>query len=519
MAFVFKKSRFPDLPDNLQDFNLNHLSYKIKSNKVPFNSTNKRGKIEKKETFDKNSEYLKQFYRMKDNKKKLIYKHFKEIRSKKNTFDKEKKMDLKKDLTLGPGEYNLKSEFDKIKKKRQSVKEKISSLLDSKISKKMIKSHSENRNIFLKKDMNKIVGPSTYYPLNGFIKNAKVGNIAKWKNQMNKTISLKALKDKFFSENDYYNLKNDQPLYKCKKSNFFYHSKKDLNKIEKKPGPGTYNSKSSDIKIINKKSEFQFFKSSQRRFLNFEKNINPICPGMYIKKSLFKNKEYFLGNKSNNKNFGTFKSRFNYYNPKDIVPGPGIYEFSDNIVKKSFNNKIHLFDNSNRFLSKKHYDHFSKQENKMKNMNLRKKTNNLTKMENYKKTKNCIIKDKIVKKKKNEEIRPEPAQYSLETHCINYRTKKKDSKIKRPIKNLRFLEITVNKEEIRKRNKKFGLNAKIKIIENKILEEQDEYKETFKENQYPFLSNKKRFEDFEIDNAKYYSKNPNWNSKTFNVNY
>ena len=241
---------------------------------------------------------------------------------------------------------------------------------------------------------------------------------------------------------------------------------------------------------------------------------------MYNKKSLFKNKNFFLGNNSNNKNFGTFKSRFSYNNVKDFVPGPGIYDFCDYNLKKSFNNKIHLFNTSKRFLVNKKYD-FENNDDFITNMNLDKSQTEKNfvddKIKNIKKN---FLKDKIKKKpKKTKEIRPEPAQYNLESHCINYRINKKEIKKKRPIKNLRFLESTVDKEEIKKRNYKFGKEAKKKEIQDKILDEVEDFIEFTKENHLPFLSNTKRFENFEINEAKYYSKKPNWNTKSFNVNY
>ena len=526
MAFVFKGERFNPIKVQDGDFYMDLKKYDQKKNFIPFNSSSIKLKKDKVEILSEKEKYKKEYYRLLDKKKKMIYNSIKNIgKANKSNFKYQKRFERNREF-MDPGLYNfnnVKNEKKKnnnlnnkiilkstqYKKKNLDNPPTIPTIYQKKLKKKRKTKSLANLPINQNRSYlvhNKNVGPGQYEINDSELIKKREKNIINWKNSSKRTISLKLLKP-FQKEAplQYLNTIIEKPN-KYKQSSVFKSNvfRKTFHKKDKdnKTGPGSYFNpkKQSSFKIQKKEEKFQFFSTSKPRFFQ-GKNIGCSDPGNYEVQSSFKDNLY-------NTNYGQFAfgvSSSRFIKRKQSVPGPDMYNWKKNFIKKTFNKRDYFISKQKRFKKKKIEEpDYSKMKEEKKIYKIPKqrekiKNSSLRKEKNYKK--------KI--------IHPEPGQYDISLNNISYQKK---------FKNIREL----NKKEI----EKLGFMSKENRFVNKktnnrkdINNIQDQYhynilKDPFQENIVPFCSSENRFVNKKkTKKPEYYSRRKPWNTKSFNITY
>lgn len=522
MAFVFKGERFNPVKPKEGDFYMDLKKYGQKKNIIPFNSSSvKFKKVEEK--LSEKEKYKKEYYRLLDKKKEMIYNSIKNIGKRdKSNFEYQNRFKKERQF-MDPGLYNFeikKNEHNNLnnklilkntqyKKKNFPNKPSIPTnkkkiLKKNRKTKSLANLPNNTHGSYLYKNNN--VGPGRYEINDSEIIKRREKNIITWKNSSKRSVSLKLLQP--FQKQVPIQYKNNiiEKPDKYKQSSFFTSNvfRKTFCEKDKniKIGPGSYfNPKTqSSFKVQKKDEKFQFFSTSMVRFIPGKK-LCSVDPGSYQAGSSFKDDNIYNSNYGQF-SFGISSSRFNQR--KQSVPGPDMYTSKKNFIKKSFNKRDYFISKQERFIKKKielpDYSKIKEKKNIYKIVKKsKKKTYSVNKKNNYKKRTK----------------QPEPGQYDITLNDISYRKKYKN-----------------NKELNKKKNEKLGFMSKENRFKNKkrIKKESDDdfyeeshyniLKDPIQENVVPFCSSKNRFEnENNVKNPEYYSKRKPWNIKSFNITY
>lgn len=543
MAFVFKNKRFEQEKQEINDqFYLGPETYAVKKSTAPFCSTVPRLRDKPKIDSQTKENDFEKYYRILDKKKELVYQKVKEAKIHRDgALSTEPRFKHDHETNLGPGSYEPYQhevfEFDRKTEKPSIVKKSIHpkppAIVKSSIPYKPRNPDDEiaveDRSVLLNTGTNRRLGPGAYNPaLPNEIKG--VINWQKVKPKQLVTEELMSYGNKALGPGAY-NPKYEPSLqYKDKPLSVFVqsttHSKnKDNSEGEyvknAVPGPGHYNPKISSVPIKKKKRKFELFGVSVPRFIINYNDINAVGPGSYNLSKDIINAEFF-NTKTGNMNFGEYQSRF-----KDIqngeVPGPGTYISKIDLLKPSHNKKSKFIDQNERFAEKKeeplpkpHNPEFellrivrAKQAKVFKLKGKKKQV--IPFMSNIERHNFEGPRDKL----------PEVGQYNPRNYELGYevinKVHSKSKEVSFLSKTTRFQSVK-NINEVDKENS-FKIDNMTKSIFRDLPTYHDYPKNNLKITSTVFKSKVQRFEDDRKVNYRFYGQRPEWNIKSFNINF
>lgn len=545
MAFVFKKKRFnEDKKDIDPPFYKGPELNKPKENLVPFNSTRPRLKIEKKKEPIKEENDFEKFYRILDQKKKLMYNKLKEDKNRKNNFSTETRFKKQEQNKLGPGVYNP-YKYEEIEFKRKMDKPSIIRKERHKKNKQSVYSsipykerdfddevEMPERGMLNMTGTGTKVGPGKYNLTSEFDVNCK--GIINWKN----TKAKKLLTEELMKQGNpnlgpgVYN-----PIYEIKtqykekglssflsaqpKSEFSKRNKKNNNKEWDKnavPGPGHYRIAKTVEKP--KKHKFQFFGVSVPRIAENYSNISAVGPGSYNFQSDL-NKFNFINRKIGNMGFGNFQSRFSK-TKNNANPGPGSYSNDISLVKPSFNKKGVFIDQKCRFKAgtkKKIIDHAYEFEIEANKENEPRTIQRQSAKKIEVPFMSTVKRETKITKKKDI---PGIGRYNPVNYDLNYQVARNSHN---RAKNVAFLSKSKRFSIKNKSHRKeetgtdFGLESTTNNLFKNIPTYHDYPKIKQTMSSSIFKSKSKRFQCEDKQNYRFYGQRPEWNTKSYNVNF
>lgn len=261
--------------------------------------------------------------------------------------------------SVGPGQYNIDSNWINEEKAKAKGKEKKSKLNKTKQSKEM--KYFQNKS-------NENISSSCININNTTISQTAINSNRKKQmtsenkgNNKNSNQKMKIIKTiNAYRQEIFGNISQSQGLYKTlNKKNF-----------DDTPGPGYYfDQKNFGFKMKSTKEEFQSFGSSSLRFKGrLDENSN-IGPGCYFNEEkdfeINKNNEYIKKYKNYHKNYSNSIDKASSSIIQSIIkeknsinnPGPGAYSINREILKESNPNKKGIFGSSEkRFIEKEPND-------------------------------------------------------------------------------------------------------------------------------------------------------------------
>lgn len=541
MAFVFKKERFDDQKQDINEtFYIGPETYDVKKSVAPFNSTAPRipEKVKKTETpseFDK-------YFRILDKKKELVYQKVKETKKdKKPSFSTEPRFKPDDTTNLGPGTYNTYShelyEFARKVEKpsivaRQPVS-KPSAIVRSSIPYKPRDPYDDisanERSVLVHTGTNRKIGPGTYDPM---LPNDNRG-VTNWQRAKAKQLMTEELMNNGNPKlgPGAYNPKYEPSLqYKEKTFSVFVEAK--TNSKAKfstnsewvknaTPGPGYYNPKLSSVPIKKKMKKYELFGVSVPRFAINYNDLTAVGPGSYELSKNIINYDFY-NTKIGQMNFGENQARFKDIE-NNIAPGPGTYINKVDFVKNTFNKKNKFIDQHPRFIERKeepepkaHGPEFemlrvvkAKQEKAFK---LRKqKKQDVPFMSNLERDNFGISKDKL----------PAVGLYDPKNYELSYQIEQRGFSKN---KHVAFLSKTTRFNSVKELKDKDKENSfTIDNMTNSIFRDLPTYHDYPKNNvqahSLVFKSKVNRFDDDKKINYRFYGQRPEWNLKSFNINF